>query len=158
MLKTLRKLAASIAAPGEEANEDESEALAVAALMLEAAAMDGRIDDTERGTILHLLAEAFDLAAADAAALLERARTARTEANQILHFTREIKDNVPFEERTEIMELLWQVVLADGEVHDYEANLMRRVAGLIHVNDRDSGRARKQAAANLGLPNADPNR
>jgi len=41
--------------------------------------------------------------------------------------------------------MLWDVACADGEIHDYEANLVRRVAGLIHVSDRDSGQARKRA-------------
>lgn len=158
MLKTLRKLAASFAPAEGESPQNETEALAVAALMIEAASMDGRVDDTEEETILRLLAQAFEIDAAEASALVARARSERETSNQILHFTREIKDNVPFEERTEIMDLLWQVVLADGEVHDYEANLMRRVAGLIHVSDRDSGAARKRAAANLGLPNADLSR
>ncbi len=44
-----------------------------------------------------------------------------------------------------LIELLWQIVLADGVVDDYEANLMRRVAGLIHVTDQQAGQARKKA-------------
>ena len=44
-----------------------------------------------------------------------------------------------------LVELLWRVVLADGVVDDYEANLLRRVAGLIHVTDQDAGAARKRA-------------
>jgi uncharacterized tellurite resistance protein B-like protein len=47
--------------------------------------------------------------------------------------------------------MLWQVVYADGRLDDYEANLMRRISGLIHVPDRDSGEARKRALARLGL-------
>ena len=43
-----------------------------------------------------------------------------------------------------LIELLWQIVLADGVVDDYEANLMRRVAGLIHVTDQQAGLARKK--------------
>ena len=42
--------------------------------------------------------------------------------------------------------MLWEVVYADGEVHHYESNLIRRVAGLLHVSDRDSGSARKRVA------------
>ena len=43
-----------------------------------------------------------------------------------------------------LVELLWRVVLADGVVDDYEANLIRRVAGLIHVSDAQAGAARKR--------------
>jgi len=46
---------------------------------------------------------------------------------------------------------LWEVAYADGEVHDYEANLVRRVAGLLYVQDRDSGRARKRVLKRLNI-------
>lgn len=49
------------------------------------------------------------------------------------------------------MQLLWQIVLSDGVVDDYEANLLRRVAGLIYITDQDAGSARKAAEAALGL-------
>ena len=62
-----------------------------------------------------------------------------------------VTDRFSFEERVELMEMLWQVAYADGELDDFEANLLRRVAGLIHVSDRDSGAARKRAMARLGL-------
>ena len=44
-----------------------------------------------------------------------------------------------------MMEMLWEVAYADGELHDYEANLMRQVTGLLYVTDRESGDARKRA-------------
>ena len=43
--------------------------------------------------------------------------------------------------------MLWTVALADGVIHDYEANLVRRVCGLLYVSDRESGEARKRAQA-----------
>ena len=49
-----------------------------------------------------------------------------------------------------MIEMLWDVACADGVIHDFEANLVRRVAGLIHVSDRDSGAARKRALARMG--------
>ena len=47
--------------------------------------------------------------------------------------------------------MLWEVAYADGALHDYESNLMRRLAGLLHVSDRDSGEARKRAIERLGI-------
>jgi uncharacterized tellurite resistance protein B-like protein len=47
--------------------------------------------------------------------------------------------------------MLWQVAYADGVLHDYEANLMRRLAGLLYVSDQESGEARKRAQRALGL-------
>ena len=46
--------------------------------------------------------------------------------------------------------MMWDVACADGVIHDFEANLVRRVAGLIHVSDRDSGAARKRALVRMG--------
>ncbi len=53
----------------------------------------------------------------------------------------------------ELMEMLWEVAYADGELHHLEANLMRRLAGLLQVPDRDSGAARKRALKRLDSPN-----
>ena len=53
--------------------------------------------------------------------------------------------------RIDLMEMLWEVCYADGVLHDFEAQLMRRMAGLMFVDDRDSGAARKRALEKLGL-------
>jgi uncharacterized tellurite resistance protein B-like protein len=50
-----------------------------------------------------------------------------------------------------IIEMLWEVVYADGVLHDYEANLLRRIGGLIYVSDRDRGAARKRVMKRLGI-------
>ena len=55
------------------------------------------------------------------------------------------------EERIALIEMLWEVAYADGELHDYEASLIRRITGLLYVSDRDSGEARKRVRARLGL-------
>ena len=52
------------------------------------------------------------------------------------------------------MEMLWDVVYADGELHHYEANLMRRLAGLLQVPDRDVGAAHQRARKRLDLSGA----
>ena len=47
--------------------------------------------------------------------------------------------------------MLWEVAYADGALHDYEASLLRRVAGLLYVSDRDNGEARLRVMAKLGI-------
>ena len=47
-----------------------------------------------------------------------------------------------------MIEMLWHVVYVDGKIHDHEANLLRRVAGLLYVSDRESGEARKRVVSN----------
>lgn len=122
---------------------------AAAALLIESALLDGDFDETERATIANLLAMRFGLAADAVAALIEEGERAAEQSVELYSITRTLKDNLGHDERLEIMEMLWQVVLADGEVHDFEANLVRRVAGLLHVPDKEAGLARKKALERL---------
>lgn len=123
--------------------------LAAAALLVEAAQMDDRFEERERAKILQLVRDRFALSEDEAASLVETASRRVEDSSQLFGFTRVVNDRFSFEERIELMEMLWQVVYADGVLHDYEANLMRRIAGLLHVTDRDNGEARKRALSRL---------
>ena len=125
--------------------------IAAAALMVEAATLDGNFDQSERAAIASLIEEKFRLSADETATLIGQAEAAHDRTNNLLTFTRTIKDRFDEAERVEIMEMLWGVAYADGELHDYEANLMRRIGGLIYVSDRDNGAARKRAMERAGI-------
>ena len=125
--------------------------LAAAALLVEAAWLDGRFDDDERRVILVLLERRFGLTREDAEALLDAGRKAAEDSNQLYAFTRVLKDRFSFEDRIRIVEMLWEVAYADGALHDYEASLMRRVCGLLFVTDRENGLARNRVLKRLGL-------
>lgn len=124
--------------------------LAAAALLVEAAWQDESFNDTERSRVLDLVRERFGLTAEEADTLLAAAEKRVEDSTQILTFTRTIKDNFSPEERIEMVEMLWQVVYADGVLHDHEAALMRQIGGLVYVSDQDRGAARKRALARLG--------
>ncbi len=123
--------------------------IAAAALMVEAAQLDDDFDAREREKIRALVAERFELDAEEGNSLIEAAEARVAESVQIHGFTRVIKSAFSQEERIELMEMLWEVVYADGELHHYEANLMRRLAGLLQVSDRDVGAARKRVRNRL---------
>jgi uncharacterized tellurite resistance protein B-like protein len=125
--------------------------LATVALLVEAAQMDAEFGDAERARIAELVESRFGLAAAEGSALLRAASDKVEQSVEVFGFTREIKNAFSPEERIEMMEMLWEVAYADGVLHDLEASLMRRLAGLLHVSDRDSGLARKRVVARLGL-------
>lgn len=125
--------------------------LAAACLLVEAARMDGHFDDHERETIETLLTWRFDMSADEAGELIALARQETEAAVEMSTWARTVKDSFSHDERIELLEMLWTVVYADGELHDYEANLMRRVAGLLYVEDRDSGAARKRVLERLDL-------
>ncbi len=132
----------------EAAGVDELH-LAAAALLAEAALGDDRFDDVERVAIGRLLRERFDLDEADAERLVEAATQRAKDSVHLLRFTRQIKDNFSPAERVELIEMIWEVVYADGELHEYEDSLLRRIAGLIYVSDRDRGAARKRVLERL---------
>lgn len=146
---------------GEEAHGSsrraafDETAFAAAALMSEAARLDGQFEASERERVLSLLQGHFDLGPAEAEEMLDAADARVEQSQQILPFTRTIKDRLSEPERIQLVEMLWEVIYADGQVHDYEASLMRRIGGLIYVQDVDMGAARKRALARLGIADGD---
>jgi len=126
--------------------------IAAAALMVEAAQLDDAFDARERDKIRELVAARFELGPEESDSLIETAETRVAESSQLHGFTRVVKAAFSPEERIELMEMLWEVVYADGELHHYEANLMRRLAGLLQVSDRDAGTARKRARERHDVP------
>lgn len=155
MLKRIKALfleqgdAAATGGSHSHSHSHEERHLAAVALLVEAATMDESFDEAERHRIVALAKARFDLSDAEAKELLEAALTEVADSSQLFGFTRVVNARFDYEERVELMEMLWQVAYADGELHDYESNLMRRIAGLIHVTDRDSGNARKRALESL---------
>lgn len=129
----------------------EEKQLAAAALMVEAARLDSAFDDAERTRIQALLQQHFNLSEGEAEALLAAAEQASEDSVEWQGFTRAIKDGFDQTERVAIIEMLWEVAYADGELHDYEASLIRRITGLLYVPDRESGEARKRVRERLGL-------
>ena len=129
----------------------EERQLAAAALMVEAATMDGTLGSDERVQIGRLVQDRFGLSADEAADLIAEAEQAVAASVQWHGFTSAIKHGFDHAERVELIEMLWEVVYADGQLHDYEASLLRRVTGLLYVSDRESGEARKRVLARLGL-------
>lgn len=150
MLAQLKLLVFGGASPADAARSGaDPVAAAAAALMIEAAVMDGHFDDDERTTVSCLLAERFDLDGDEVAALIAETEAAVESAVELFSFTRVLRDDFDHDQRIAMVEMLWEVSYADGVLHDYEANLIRRVNGLLHVGDRESGAARKRVLERL---------
>ena len=129
--------------PGIERDISASEAMA--ALMVRIAKSDDDYSTTEIARIDAVLGLLYQLSADQAAKLRQTAEALEAEAPDTVRFTRAIKEEVPYEERFDVVRSLWQVVLADGARDAEEDALMRLLASLLGVNDRDSALARKQA-------------
>lgn len=151
MLKHIKNMLFADGAKAQVHRKEAELQLAAAALLVEAAVLDGEFDVAERATVERVLKAHFKLDDAQALELIRDAEAAVEDSNELYTLTRTVKDGLEIEERTAIIEMLWEVAYADGELHDYESNLVRRLAGLLYVSDRDSGDARKRVLARLGL-------
>jgi uncharacterized tellurite resistance protein B-like protein len=136
------------AAPAAVDTGNELE-MSVAALLIEAARMDDTFDGAERAAIERLLAEKFDLPPAEVQELVAAAEQAVRHSTQFYPFTQQICQRIDPEARAHIIEMMWEVAYADGVLDPYEDMLLRRIAGLIAVSDRDRMIARKRALEKL---------
>jgi uncharacterized tellurite resistance protein B-like protein len=111
--------------------------LAAAALLVHAAAIDGNISDVER-TKLHLVIKRqFDLDEATTDELVAEATEAEHDAIDLYHFTSLINRSLDEDGRKRIVEMMWEIVYADGRVTEFESNLLWRAADLLGVSSRD---------------------
>ena len=128
----------------DEPIRTEDSRLALAALLVRIGRADGSYEAAEVTRIDRILARRYGLPQADATALRVEAEALEAEAPDTVRFTRAIKDGVAYEDRIGVIEALWQVVLADGQRDEEEDALLRLVAPMLGVNDRDSNLARKR--------------
>lgn len=121
-----------------------------AALLVEAAHLDGHYGPEEKARIRAILAARFGLTAKEAEALAASGEHAQAVAVDLFRFTRGAPMDLSEAERIGLIEMLWEVVYADGREHPYESSLMRRVTGLLHLSDRQSAEARQRVLEQLG--------
>ena len=123
--------------------EDDSR-LAMAALLIRLARADGHYADEEKSRIDKLLSSRYGLGPFEVSKLRSDAEILEQEAPDTVRFTRAIKDAVPYEERAQVVEAMWEIVLADGARDSEENALMRMVAPMLGINDRESAMARQR--------------
>jgi uncharacterized tellurite resistance protein B-like protein len=139
-----------LTAPEPEPLADTDARLALTALLVRIARSDGFYDAEETRRIDRVISARFGLSPFEAAKLRGDAEAVEEEAPDTVRFTRAIKEAVPYEDRQAVIEALWEIVLADG-VRDHEEDaLLRLVAPMLGVNDRDSNLARQRVEARLG--------
>ncbi len=122
-------------------------ALALAALLVRLARADSDYGPTEQGRIDALLARKFGLGTAEAWELRAKGEAAEAGAADTVRFTRALKDAIPHEERGDIIEVLWDLALINGSRDTGEDALIRLIASLLGISDRDSALARQRVIA-----------
>lgn len=143
MIEFLRTLLASQAVPAQAPQAP----LAVAALLVEAARADADYTVEEAATVERFLVDMFGLGADDAARTRREGEAAQAGAADLVRFTRVVKTQLSEADRVALMEGLWSVALSDGTRDPHEDALLRKLAPLIAVTDRDSAEARMRALA-----------
>jgi len=148
-MSVFRQLMRTLQAPANQRDPDPK--LSVAVLLVEAARQDDTFEPRERLVIEQLLARKFDLSTEECLALVEAAERRVAEMVQIHGHTRDVFETTTPTERINLIEMLWEVAYADGVLDPEEDLLIRRIAGLIAVEDRERVLARQRVAAKLGI-------
>lgn len=149
MLNAVRRFLADITQGQEEDETVDDDRLAAAALLVHISGIDGHVSTDESRRLRGLLQKQFGLDAAETEQLVSEAETAEHESVDLYRFTSVLKARLDEEGRANIVEMMWEMVFADGEVHEFEDNLVWRVAELLGVSTRDRVRM-KQIARSRG--------
>lgn len=132
--------------PKTPAEQGMAPEVAIGALLVEAALVDGVYVNAESDMIAEVLLDVFGFDADKADAVIAEAETLAEEAVGSHQFTRHAK-KLPLAERVKVIEAIYQVVMADGERCKVEDAYVRHVAGLLHVDDVRRAEARQRAEA-----------
>jgi uncharacterized tellurite resistance protein B-like protein len=122
--------------------------LAVAALLVHLAAVDGSASEAERDAVRHTLMDYYALNEDEVEKLVEEAMKRDSEAVDFYRFTAAITQ-LPEEERIEIIRMMWQVVFSDDKNHELEDNMVWRIAELIGVSARQRTMLRSQMSRGM---------
>lgn len=126
--------------------------LAAAALLVHCAAIDGEVSQAERDKLYAVIKQCFNLDDAAAAELIEKATEAEHEAVDLYHFTHLLNRALDEEGRAKVVEMMWEIVYADGSRDELEDNLLWRAADLLGVSPRQRIELRQRIAAKAGNP------
>jgi uncharacterized tellurite resistance protein B-like protein len=148
MLTALRQFIARLRQSPDETHafDEDDHRLAIAALLVHAVSIDGVVDEAEKTTIRAVLKREFDLSDDQTRELVVEARERDNEAVDLYTFTSVLKRALDEKGRKRSVEMLWEIVYADGQLHEFEDNLVWRVAELLGVSRRERLRLKRRVA------------
>ena len=117
---------------------------AIAAILVRAAKTDNEYTESEKKLIDHLLANNLNISKEDARILRLRGQELEMEINDNVQLTRIIKQDIPYEDRHQLIEQLWSIVLDDNNRTPEENKLMRVLTHLLGISDVNSAKARSK--------------
>ena len=114
-------------------------------LMIEAANTDGKITQEELNKISHSLINVFKEDPKIVEESLNKAFENKDNSKSLYFYTSKLNKSYTDDQKIQLLEVLWEIILADNELHDFEANLIRRLAGLLYISDVECGNAKIRA-------------
>jgi uncharacterized tellurite resistance protein B-like protein len=157
MLESLKKLVADLTGETRQAERfaENDYRVAAAALLVHAATIDGEMSDSEGIKLQAVLKTCFALDDAATTALIDAGTAAEHEAVDLYHFTSSINRSLDDEGRRRIVEMMWEIIYADGRLNEFEDNLVWRAADLLNVASRDRVEIRQRVAGQQERPDGD---
>jgi uncharacterized tellurite resistance protein B-like protein len=143
MLDGLRQFIADVVSPTAHQDRTFDETgyrLAATALLIHVISLDGKPSDVEKRKLHSLIESRFGLDPGTADRLIASATLVEGEAVDLYHFTSVIMRSVNEEGRLRIVEMMWELVFADGQASEFEDNVVWRAADLLGISSRVAGR------------------
>jgi len=134
-------------ADAEDENNEDLRMLC--GLMVEAANSDGNISNEEVDKISTTLTNVFNENPMNVGQILKETIATKDEPTSLFYFTSKINKSFTDKKKLLLIETLWEIILSDDELHDFESNLIRRLAGLLYISDVSCGNAKKKAIENI---------
>ena len=143
MIKSLKNFFSANSLDTKDENNEDLNILC--GLMIEAANTDGKITDEEVNKISSTLTNIFNENPVDVEQILKESIATKDEPKSLFFFTSKINKSFTEKKKLLLVEILWEIILSDGELHEFESNLIRRLAGLLYISDVSCGNAKKKA-------------
>jgi uncharacterized tellurite resistance protein B-like protein len=128
---------------------DSKRQLACAALLIEVATIDNRLDERELAVMHKVLQQKFGVSPEECVSLTELAKTEVDDASSTYQFTRLVNDYCSYEDKFSLIKDMWAIAFADGDLDKYEEYIIRKVSKLIYVEQVDFIRAKQAARGEL---------
>ncbi|MDR4307393.1 TerB family tellurite resistance protein [Chelatococcus sambhunathii] len=157
MLDALRRFLTEFAgASGQDGFAVDDHRVAAAALLVNLIGADGIADAAEKAALHDVLKAHFGLDDTETAGLVAAARRREADAVDLYAFTSVLKRSLDACGRAEVVEMMWEIVFADGEAHEIEDNIVWRAADLLGVPDRERVELKRRIAASAPRVHAGP--